>query len=48
MVLTLACSGFVGLGLPEVTLLVALTLLAAASLVTVVQRITTVIRQSKR
>lgn len=48
MVLTLVFTGFVGLGMPEVVLLVVLTLLAAASLITVIQRITTVIRQASR
>lgn len=47
MVLTLVFTGFVGLGLPPAVLLVVLTLLAAASLVTVIQRITTVIRQAQ-
>lgn len=48
MVLTLVFTGFVGLGLPQVVLLVVLALLAAASLVTVLQRIATVIRQSQQ
>jgi len=39
-------TGFTGIGLPSVVLLVTLVLLAAASLVTVVQRIATVYRQS--
>ncbi|WP_300344819.1 phosphatidylinositol phosphate synthase [Nesterenkonia sp.] len=47
MVLALVFTGFVGLGLPPAVLLVVLTLLAAASLVTVIQRITTVIRQAQ-
>lgn len=47
MVLTLVFTGFVGLGLPEVVLLSVLSLLAAASLVTVIQRLTAVMRQSK-
>ncbi|NDK30443.1 phosphatidylinositol phosphate synthase [Nesterenkonia haasae] len=47
MVLTLVFTGFVGLGVPQTALLVVLTLLAAASLVTVIQRITTVVRQSR-
>lgn len=46
MVLTLASTGLVGIGLPEATLFVTLIFLAAASLVTVAQRILTVIRQS--
>ncbi|GFZ80254.1 phosphatidylinositol phosphate synthase [Nesterenkonia alkaliphila] len=46
MVLALVFTGFVGLGLPEVVLLVVLALLAAASLITVIQRITTVVRQA--
>ena len=48
MVLTLVFTGFVGLGLPEVVLLVVLTLLAAASLITVVQRLITVVRQAQQ
>lgn len=48
MVATLVCTGFVGLGLPEVVLLVVLTLLAAASLITVIQRMITVVRQSQQ
>lgn len=48
MVATLVCTGFVGLGLPEVVLLAVLTLLAAASLITVIQRMITVVRQSRR
>lgn len=48
MVLTLVFTGFVGLGLPEVVLLVVLALLGAASLITVIQRLTTVIRQSQQ
>jgi CDP-diacylglycerol--glycerol-3-phosphate 3-phosphatidyltransferase len=46
LVSVLVVTGFTGLGLPSVVLLVTLTLLAAASLVTVVQRIATVHRQS--
>ena len=48
MVATLVFTGFVGLGLPEVVLLVVLALLAAASLITVVQRLITVVRQSQQ
>lgn len=47
MVLALVFTGFVGLGLPESVLLVVLTLLAAASLITVAQRLVTVVRQSR-
>jgi CDP-diacylglycerol---glycerol-3-phosphate 3-phosphatidyltransferase len=46
LVSVLVVTGFTGLGLPSVVLLVTLILLAAASLVTVVQRIATVHRQS--
>jgi CDP-diacylglycerol--glycerol-3-phosphate 3-phosphatidyltransferase len=46
LVSVLVVTGFTGLGLPSVVLLVTLVLLAAASLVTVVQRIATVHRQS--
>lgn len=48
MVLTLVFTGFVGLGMPQVVLLVVLALLAVASLVTVIQRIITVIHQSSQ
>ena len=48
MVATLVFTGFVGLGLPEVVLLVVLALLAVASLITVVQRLITVVRQSQQ
>ena len=47
MVLALVFTGSVGLGLPESVLLVVLTLLAAASLITVAQRLVTVVRQSR-
>ncbi|WP_424991664.1 phosphatidylinositol phosphate synthase [Nesterenkonia sphaerica] len=46
MVLTLVFTGFVGLGMSPVVLLLVLVLLAAASVVTVAQRIATVIRQA--
>jgi CDP-diacylglycerol--glycerol-3-phosphate 3-phosphatidyltransferase len=46
LVAVLVVTGLVGLGLPEVFLLIMLALLAAASLVTVVQRILTVRRQA--
>lgn len=46
MVFTLVFTGFVGLGLPQVVLLVVLLLLALASLITVIQRIITVSRQA--
>lgn len=46
MVLTLVFTGFTGLGLPPEVLLAVLSLLAAASLITVVQRMTGVYRQS--
>lgn len=46
MVLTLVFTGFTGLGLPPEVLLAVLTLLAAASMVTVVQRMAGVFRQS--
>ncbi len=46
MVLTLVFTGFTGLGLPPEVLLAVLTLLAAASLLTVVQRMAAVYRQS--
>lgn len=47
MVATLVCTGFVGLGLDEAWLLVVLILLAAASLITVIQRMITVVRQAR-
>ncbi|RJN31291.1 phosphatidylinositol phosphate synthase [Nesterenkonia natronophila] len=46
MVLTLVFTGFVGLGMSQTVLLIVLVLLAAASMVTVIQRVTTVIRQA--
>ncbi|MDN4646276.1 phosphatidylinositol phosphate synthase [Arthrobacter sp. PsM3] len=46
LVSVLVVTGFTGLGLPTVVLFVTLCLLAAASLVTVIQRIMTVRRQS--
>jgi CDP-diacylglycerol---glycerol-3-phosphate 3-phosphatidyltransferase len=46
LVAVLLTTGLVGLGLPEVFLLVVLALLALASLVTVVQRVLTVRRQA--
>lgn len=46
LVSVLVVTGFTGLGLPSIVLFVTLCLLAAASLVTVVQRIITVHRQS--
>lgn len=46
LVSVLVVTGLTGLGLPEVVLLVTLAVLAAASTVTVVQRIVTVRRQS--
>jgi CDP-diacylglycerol---glycerol-3-phosphate 3-phosphatidyltransferase len=46
MVLTLVFTGFVGLGMSQTVLLIVLVLLAAASIVTVIQRITAVIRQA--
>jgi CDP-diacylglycerol--glycerol-3-phosphate 3-phosphatidyltransferase len=46
LVSVLVVTGFTGLGLPNVVLFVTLCLLAAASLVTVVQRIVAVRRQS--
>jgi CDP-diacylglycerol--glycerol-3-phosphate 3-phosphatidyltransferase len=46
LVSVLVVTGFTGLGLPHVVLLVTLGLLAVASLVTVVQRVVTVRRQS--
>ncbi len=46
LVSVLVVTGFTGLGLPTVVLFVTLCLLALASLVTVVQRIITVRRQS--
>ena len=47
MVLTLVFTGFVGLGLHEAALLAVLSLLALASLITVIQRLITVIKQSQ-
>jgi CDP-diacylglycerol--glycerol-3-phosphate 3-phosphatidyltransferase len=47
MVAVLVFTGFTGLGLPEQVLLAVLVLLAAASLVTVIQRITAVYRQTR-
>jgi CDP-diacylglycerol---glycerol-3-phosphate 3-phosphatidyltransferase len=46
LVAVLLTTGLVGLGLPQVVLLVVLALLAVASLVTVVQRILVVRRQA--
>jgi CDP-diacylglycerol---glycerol-3-phosphate 3-phosphatidyltransferase len=46
LVVVLLATGLVGLGLPQVVLLVVLALLAVASLVTVVQRILVVRRQA--
>lgn len=46
MVLTLVFTGFTGLGLSQYVLLAVLSLLAAASLITVIQRIITVSRQA--
>jgi CDP-diacylglycerol--glycerol-3-phosphate 3-phosphatidyltransferase len=46
LVSVLVVTGFTGLGLPDIVLLVTLAVLAAASTVTVVQRIVTVHRQS--
>ncbi len=47
MVLTLVFTGFVGLGMPQQVLLVVLVVLAAASAITVIQRIVTVTRQAR-
>lgn len=47
MVLTLVFTGFTGLGLPVVVLQTVLTLLAAASLLTVIQRMASVARQAR-
>lgn len=47
LVAVLAAAGLVGLGLPEVVLLVVLALLAAASAITVVQRVLAVRRQTR-
>jgi CDP-diacylglycerol--glycerol-3-phosphate 3-phosphatidyltransferase len=47
LVAVLVFTGLTGLGLPEVVLLVVLVLLAAASLLTVIQRIMTVYRQTR-
>jgi CDP-diacylglycerol--glycerol-3-phosphate 3-phosphatidyltransferase len=46
LIVSLTAAGLVGLGLPEVVLVVVLYLLAAASAVTVVQRMATVYRQA--
>ena len=46
LVAVLAATGLVGLGVPEVLLLVVLALLAVASLITVAQRMLTVRRQA--
>lgn len=46
LVLVLVATGFVGLGLPEILLTVVLSVLAVASLVTVVQRMLEVRRQA--
>ncbi|POH58812.1 phosphatidylinositol phosphate synthase [Arthrobacter glacialis] len=46
LVVVLVATGLVGLGIPETVLAVVLVLLAAASLVTVVQRVGTVRRQA--
>jgi CDP-diacylglycerol--glycerol-3-phosphate 3-phosphatidyltransferase len=46
LVSVLVVTGFTGLGLPEVVLLVTLLLLAVASLITVVQRVVSVRRQA--
>jgi len=46
LVAVLLTTGLVGLGLPQVFLLVVLALIAAASLVTVIQRMVTVRRQA--
>jgi len=47
LVAVLVFTGFTGLGLPETVLLVVLVLLAAASLVTVIQRMAAVYRQTR-
>ena len=47
LVAVLVFTGFTGLGLPEPVLLGVLVLLAAASLVTVIQRIMAVYRQTR-
>jgi CDP-diacylglycerol--glycerol-3-phosphate 3-phosphatidyltransferase len=47
LVAVLVFTGFTGLGLPEPVLLVVLVLLAAASLVTVIQRMAAVYRQTR-
>ncbi|NKX49612.1 CDP-alcohol phosphatidyltransferase family protein, partial [Arthrobacter deserti] len=47
LVTVLVFTGFTGLGLPEPVLLTVLVLLAAASLVTVIQRIAAVYRQTR-
>lgn len=46
LIITLVAAGFVGIGVPAIVLTVVLYLLAGASLVTVVQRMVTVRRQS--
>jgi CDP-diacylglycerol--glycerol-3-phosphate 3-phosphatidyltransferase len=46
LVATLAATGLVGLGVPEVLLTVVLALLAVASFITVCQRVLTVRRQA--
>ena len=48
LVATLVAAGLVGLGLPVLVLTAVLALSAVASLVTVVQRVVTVLRQSRR
>jgi len=47
LVTVLVFTGFTGLGLPEPVLLVVLVMLAAASLITVIQRMATVYRQTR-
>jgi CDP-diacylglycerol--glycerol-3-phosphate 3-phosphatidyltransferase len=46
LIITLVATGFVGLGVPDVLLAVALWLLAVLSLVTMVQRLREVRRQA--
>jgi CDP-diacylglycerol--glycerol-3-phosphate 3-phosphatidyltransferase len=46
LVSVLVVTGFTGLGLPHVVLLVTLILLALASLITIVQRVVSVRRQA--
>jgi CDP-diacylglycerol--glycerol-3-phosphate 3-phosphatidyltransferase len=46
LVSVLVVTGFTGLGLPQVVLLVTLLLLAVASFITVVQRVVSVRRQA--